>query len=108
MLPNDGMPNLLIKPLSVLERQQIVILTIIRSWQVREISGMNKQGSHIFHVERFGFRMLNKEEGKEQYSAAIPNTFAAFEDLDTKVLKCLGNRENIKSLGYYELKTNMP
>jgi uncharacterized metal-binding protein YceD (DUF177 family) len=34
-------------------------------------------------MESFNLKMLNKEEGKEQYHAEVSNRFAALEDLDS-------------------------
>jgi hypothetical protein len=46
--------------------QQIVILSIIWWWQVRERLVVNKQRSHRFHMEMFSLKKLNKVDGKEQ------------------------------------------
>jgi hypothetical protein len=63
--------------------QQIVILTTIWSWQVREILTVNKQRLQRSHMERFDLKKLNEVEGKEKYRIEVSNRFAALEDLDT-------------------------
>jgi hypothetical protein len=37
--------------------------------KVREKLAVSKQTAHIFHVERFDLKKLNKVEGKDQYRA---------------------------------------
>jgi hypothetical protein len=44
--------------------QQIVIVTIIWWWQVRERLAVNKQRSQRFDIERFNLKKLNEVEGK--------------------------------------------
>jgi hypothetical protein len=41
---------------------------------------VNKQKSHIFHMER-----LNEEDTKEQFCFEVSNRFAALEDFDAEV-----------------------
>jgi hypothetical protein len=53
--------------------------------KVRERLAMNKQRSHIFHMEKFNLKKLNDIEGKEQFRAEVSSRFAALEDLDTEV-----------------------
>jgi hypothetical protein len=83
---------------------------------VRERLTVNKQGSHIFHMQMFNLKKLNEIEGKEKYSIEVSKMFTALEDLDAEVdinsaWKTI--RENIKisaneSLGSYELKEHKP
>jgi hypothetical protein len=78
--------------------------------KVRERLAVNKQRSHIFHMERFNL------EGKEQSHVKVSNRFAALEDLDAKVeINSAWETiiENIKisakeGLDYFELKKHKP
>jgi hypothetical protein len=84
--------------------------------KVRERISVNKQRSHIFHMERFILKKLNEVEGKKQYCVEVSNKFAALEDLDAEVninRAWETIREYIKisaneSLGYFELKKHKP
>jgi hypothetical protein len=84
--------------------------------KVGERLAVNKQRSHILHMERFNLKKLNEVEGKDQYRVEVLNRFAAFEDLDAGVeINSAWEmiRENIKfsakgSLGYCELKKHKP
>jgi hypothetical protein len=52
---------------------------------VRERLAVSKQTAHRVHMERFSLNELNEVEGKEQYSAEIPNKFTALENLEAEV-----------------------
>jgi hypothetical protein len=47
--------------------------------KVRERLAVNKQGSNIFHMERFNLMKLNEVGSKEQYGVEVSNRFAALE-----------------------------
>jgi hypothetical protein len=53
--------------------------------KVRERLAVNKQRSHIVHMERFILKKLNEVEGKKQYCVEVSNTIAALEDLNAEV-----------------------
>jgi hypothetical protein len=80
--------------------------------KVKKILEVNKQTSHIFHMEKFNLKKLTEVEGKVQFRVEVSNRFAALEDLDAELEINSGwemIRENIKSLlkeslGYFELK----
>jgi hypothetical protein len=50
--------------------------------KVRESLAVNKRRSHIFNMEKFNLKKLNKVEGKEQYCVEVSHRFAASEHLD--------------------------
>jgi hypothetical protein len=45
----------------------------------------NKQRSQRFHMERYSFKKLKEEEGKEKYRVEVSNEFAYLETLDAEV-----------------------
>jgi hypothetical protein len=53
--------------------------------KVRERLAVNKQRSHIFHVERFNLKKLKEVEGKQKYRVEVPHRFAALEVLDAGI-----------------------
>jgi hypothetical protein len=53
--------------------------------KIKERLAVNKQGPHIFHMERFNLKELNEGKGKEKYRGEVSNRFAALEDLDAEV-----------------------
>jgi hypothetical protein len=53
--------------------------------KVRKRLAVNKQRSQRFHMERFNLKKLNEVQGNEQFCVGVPNSFAAFEDLDAEV-----------------------
>jgi hypothetical protein len=80
--------------------------------KVTEKLAVNKQRSHIFHMDRFNLKKLKEEEGKKQFHVEVSNRFAALEHLDARVEISSAwetIRENIQisakeSLGYCKLK----
>jgi hypothetical protein len=46
--------------------------------KVTERLAVNKQKSHIFHMERLNLKKLNEVESKEQYRVEVPNCFGGF------------------------------
>jgi hypothetical protein len=63
--------------------------------KLRERLAVSKQAMHIFHMERFIFKKLNKVEGKEQSFIKISNRFAV--DAEVNINRAWGTvRENIK------------
>jgi hypothetical protein len=67
--------------------------------EVRERLAVNKQRSHIFHMERLSLKKLIEVEGKEEYCVEVSDRFASLEDLDAELeinsaLETI--RENIK------------
>jgi hypothetical protein len=80
--------------------------------KVRERLAVNKQRSHIFHMEMFNINKLNEVGGKEQFRVEVSSRLAALGDLDAEVeINSAWEmiRENInisvkQSLGYFELK----
>jgi hypothetical protein len=52
--------------------------------KIRERIAVNKQGSHISHMERFNLKKLNEVEGKEKYLVEVSNRSATLEYLDTE------------------------
>jgi phosphomevalonate kinase len=82
----------------------------------RERLAVNKQRSHIFHMERFNLDKLNEVEGKEQYCVQVSNRIAHSEELDAEMEINSASktiRENInilakESLGNFELKKHKP
>jgi hypothetical protein len=53
--------------------------------KVRERLAVSKQNMHIFHMERFSLKKLNKVGGKEEYQVEISNRFEPLENSDAKV-----------------------
>jgi hypothetical protein len=53
--------------------------------KVRERLAVSKQTAHRFHTERFSFKKLNEEVGKEQYWVEISNRIAVLENSDAEV-----------------------
>jgi hypothetical protein len=50
---------------------------------------VNKQKSHILHMERFNPKKLNEVQGKENYCVAVSNMFAVtstFQARDSRLL----------------------
>jgi hypothetical protein len=53
--------------------------------KIWERMAVNKQRSHIFHMERFNSNKLNEVESKVNYRVDVSNRFAALKDLDAEV-----------------------
>jgi hypothetical protein len=53
--------------------------------KARERLAVSKQITHIFHMENFNLKQLNKVEAKQQYRVEISNRFTALEILDAEV-----------------------
>jgi hypothetical protein len=85
-------------------RDYIFKLTIGNE-SLHEISNeiaVNKQRSHMFAVEMFNLKKLNKVEGKEKHHVGVSNRFAALEDCDAEVqinnaLETIGENINISA-----------
>jgi hypothetical protein len=49
--------------------------------KVKKRLAVNKQRSHIFHMERLNLKKLKEVEHKDQYRVEVSNGFAALEEL---------------------------
>jgi hypothetical protein len=53
--------------------------------KITERTAANKQGWHRFNMEGFSLKNFNEVKVKYKYHVEVPNTIAAFEDLDAEV-----------------------
>jgi hypothetical protein len=84
--------------------------------KVKKRLAVNKQGSHIFQMERYNLKKSNEVGGNEQFRVDVSNRFAALEDLEAEVeINSAWEtiRKNItisanESLVYFNLKRHKP